>query len=114
LPLSLLISVLCGIVVGPELAHHRLLLLRITRHEEVLDVIPIVASFFRDELPWLYEMGVEVYRQSLTAKPTAVRRAYGNFIEAAHMASMGPFSHELRSERMRMLLDEMPMLLKGF
>jgi hypothetical protein len=74
----------------------------------------IVASFFRDELPWLYEMGVEVYRQSLTAKPTAVRRAYGNFIEAAHMASMGPFSRELRSERMRILLDETPMLLRDF
>lgn len=72
----------------------------------------IVASFFRDELPWLYEMGVEVYRQSLTAKPTAVRRAYGNFIEAAHMASRGPFARELRSEHMRMLLDAMPMLLR--
>ena len=32
----------------------------------------IVASFFRDDLPWLYEMGVEVYRQSLSADPAVV------------------------------------------
>jgi hypothetical protein len=75
----------------------------------------IVASYFRDELPWLYEMGVEVYRQSLTAKPTiALRRAYSNFLEAAHMASRAPFSRELRSERTRMFLDDLLMLLRDF
>src|SRR3984957_9087567 len=69
----------------------------------------------RDELPWLYEMGVEVYRQSLTAKPTvALRRAYSNFLEAAHMASRAPFSRELRSARTRMFLDDLLILLRDF
>lgn len=73
-----------------------------------------VASFFRDDLPWLYEMGVEVYRQSLCGESDAVARAYRNFAEAARVAAMGPFARELRSERMLMLLHELPMLLRQF
>lgn len=75
----------------------------------------IVASFFRDDLPWLYEMGVEVYRQSLSADPAVGVRAYRNFVEAAELAAMGPFSRELRPGReTRMLLEELPMLLRQF
>lgn len=75
----------------------------------------IVASFFRDDLPWLYEMGVELYRQSLAADAAVVRRAYRNFVEAAEFAAMGPFSRELRPGReTRMLLEELPMLLRQF
>lgn len=73
----------------------------------------IMASFFRDDMPWFYEMGVEFYRQSLSAEPAVVGRAYQNFVEAAEFAAMGPLSHELRPRReMRMLLEEIPMLLR--
>jgi hypothetical protein len=75
----------------------------------------IVASFFRDDLPWLYEMGVELYRQSLAGDPAVIRRAYRNFVEASEFAAMGPFSRELRAGReTRMLLDELPMMLRQF
>ncbi len=55
----------------------------------------VIASFFRDDLPWLYEMGAELYRQSLSAEPPVVVRAYRNFIEAAEFAAMGPPAREL-------------------
>jgi hypothetical protein len=75
----------------------------------------IVASFIRDDLPWLYEMGVEVYRQSLGGNRQSLGRSYRNFIHAAELATMGPFSRELtRSKRARMLLDDLPMILRRF
>jgi hypothetical protein len=75
----------------------------------------MVASLFRDELPWLYEIGVEVYRQSLGGDRQAVRRSYRNFVNAAEFAAMGPFGREFsRSKRARMLLEELPMMLRRF
>lgn len=75
----------------------------------------IVASFFRDDLPWLYEMGIEVYRQSVGGDRQAIARSYRNFMAAAEFASDGPFSREVsRSKRTRMLLDELPMMLRRF
>jgi len=74
----------------------------------------VASSSFRDDLPWLYEMGVEVYRQSLTARPAAVARAYRNFMQAAEMAAMGPWSNEIRSKQAMRMLDELPMLLRDF
>lgn len=75
----------------------------------------VVASFLRDDLPWLYEMGVELYRQSRSAEPPVVARAYRNFVEAAELVGMGPFPREMRTSRQtRMLLEELPMLLRRF
>ncbi len=74
----------------------------------------VASSYFRDDLPWLYEMGVELYRQSLTARPAAVARAYRNFMQAAEMAAMGPWSREIRSKQAMRMLDELPMLLREF
>jgi hypothetical protein len=72
------------------------------------------ASYVRDELPWLYEMAVELYRQSLTAEPVVISRSYRNFVRAAEMAMMGPWSRDIRSKRTMMLLDELPMLMRRF
>lgn len=75
----------------------------------------IAASFVRDDLPWLYEMGVEVYRQSLSAEPAVVTRAYRNFMQAAETTTMGAFAREMRSSHdLRMILEEIPMLLRHF
>jgi hypothetical protein len=75
----------------------------------------VIASFFRDDLPWLYEMGVELYRQSLSAEPPVVMRVYRNFVEAAEIAAAGPIARELRpNHATRMLLEELPMLLRQF
>lgn len=73
----------------------------------------VVASAFRDELPWLYEMGVEVYRHSLGRDSRAARQSYRNFARAAELAVEGPFARELaRSKRTRMALEELPRFLR--
>ena len=60
-------------------------------------------------------MGVEVYRQSLSADPAVVMRAYGNFMQAAEVTAMSPFAREMRPSRdLRMILEEVPMLLRHF
>jgi hypothetical protein len=75
----------------------------------------IVASACRDELPWLYEMGVEAYRASLSSDTALLKRSLRQFTHGAEMAAMGPFSRELRSSNeMRMLVEELPMLLHRF
>lgn len=73
----------------------------------------VAASLFRDEVPWVYEMGVEAYRISLLGDPEAERRATTSFRRAAEFVAMGPFSRELRvTPDMHFFLREMPMLLE--
>jgi hypothetical protein len=91
------------------------LAITVGRGKPNVGIVALVASsYFRDDLPWLYEMGVELYRQSLTARPAAVARAYRNFMQAAEMAAMGPWSREIRSKQAMRMLDELPMLLREF
>lgn len=72
----------------------------------------IIGSLFRDEVPWLCEMGVEAYRTSLLGNPDAERRAYQDFARACEFMTMGPPSRELRSSReLHMLMRYLPRLL---
>ena len=48
------------------------------------------ASYVRDELPWLYEMAVELYRQSLTAEPVAISRSYRKLRGGSRDSHDGP------------------------
>ena len=42
-------------------------------------------------------------------------RAYGNFMQAAEVTAMSPFAREMRPSRdLRMILEEVPMLLRHF
>lgn len=59
----------------------------------------ILASLFRDEVPWLYEIGAEAYRAGLAGDRDAQRQALATFRRAAEVAIMGPWSRELRINR---------------
>jgi hypothetical protein len=77
----------------------------------------IFTSFFRDDLPWLYTMAVELYRASLTDNREALNRAYEAFVRAVEGLDMGPFLHEMLGPSRReihMLLHELPRLLDHF
>ena len=77
--------------------------------------ILMVASFFKDEIPWLYEMASEAYRQSLLGNVDAERRAVGDFVQAWEMVERGPFSRELRMTKdMHMMFRDLPMMLERF
>jgi hypothetical protein len=77
----------------------------------------IMTSFFRDDLPWLYTMAVELYRASLSDDREAVGRAYHTFMRAIESFDRGPFMHEMfggSRREIHMLMHELPRLLDRF
>ena len=53
----------------------------------------IVASTFRDSLPWLYELGMEAYRSNANPGSHALaRKSLQKFIRAFELLDQGPFS----------------------
>jgi len=70
----------------------------------------VCASLIRDETPWLYEMGCEVYRASLSGNASVERRAYRRFMVAAEFAAMAPVGLAVSKEAQALLL-ELPLLL---
>ena len=70
----------------------------------------VCASLIRDETPWLYEMGCELYRASLSGHAPVERRAYRRFMVAAEFAAMAPPGLAVSKEA-QALLRELPLLL---
>ena len=56
-------------------------------------VILMVASMFRDELPWIYELGNEAYQMVKNGRPDA-SSAMRRFRRAAEMLMHGPMMEE--------------------
>ena len=54
----------------------------------------IIASFFRDSMPWLYEMGVEIYRMATRGSSIELQTAAHEFRQAVEFAVHGPLSSE--------------------
>lgn len=56
--------------------------------------ILIVASMLRDDLPWLYELGVEAYRAAVSGDSEQARVSLRRFQRGAEMMVRGPFPVE--------------------
>lgn len=54
----------------------------------------IVASVFRDDAPWVYELGLEAYRISRDGTPEDAKAARRRFLRAADILRHGPFGSE--------------------
>lgn len=70
--------------------------------------ILLIASYLREDFPWLYEMGAEAYRAVRAGNKTEARRGLRQFIKALEVTLHGPFSPEelggsLRHAHMREL-----------
>ena len=52
-------------------------------------MILVVASLFRDEMPWLYELAAEAYRAINSGNKPAAQRAIEQYRNAVKMASSG-------------------------
>jgi hypothetical protein len=74
----------------------------------------ILASLFRDSMPWLYEMGVEVYRVSKNGSAADLHEAAQEFRHAVEFSVHGPMSREFfgRSKEMFMVMEEIEPLLE--
>lgn len=62
-------------------------------------MILMLSSMFRDELPWLYELGVDAYRAIKTCQPDAYSTV-DRFRKAAKAIMRGPFMEEFMIDPM--------------
>lgn len=69
----------------------------------------MLASFFREEMPWLYELAMEVYRTTKTGLPEEAARARRDFRREIEFCVHGPMGEEmgLDPEMHHMLMREL-------
>ena len=61
--------------------------------------IAMLASFFRDALPWVYESGIEAYRKVKAGDSAAARKALEDFRSTAEASIHSPIAHEMFGRR---------------
>ncbi len=78
--------------------------------------ILLIASFVREDFPWLYEIGMEAYRTAKLGKPEVTQEALETFGDAAEVALRGSFMKEfgLQSDEARMVLMDLPALIDHY
>lgn len=75
----------------------------------------VMASFFRDDMPWMYELGIEAYRTARDGTPEEALASRRRFQKAAEMMRMGPFGTEdmgMDPRMMHMMVRELDHLLE--
>ena len=74
----------------------------------------IIASLLREDMPWLYEMGIEAYRTAKSGTPKAATEALRGFQRIVERSMHGPFMEEfmMSSKESRMMMHELPALLE--
>lgn len=58
----------------------------------------VLASMFRDEMPWLYELGLEAYRAAKAGLPEEAERVRRIFKRAVELMQRGPFMEEMHMD----------------
>lgn len=74
----------------------------------------IVASLFREEMPWMYELGMEAYRLSKDGSSDEATAARRRFLRAADLMKRGPFGPEefgFDTKMLHMLVRDLDHLL---
>ena len=66
----------------------------------------MVLGLLRDDMPWLYEIGVEVYRAIQRGNPSQIQKTAKSFQMALDLASHGPFAREFHDKETYFLLRE--------
>ena len=75
----------------------------------------VLASAFRDEMPWLYEIGVEAYRAAKDGTPEEAATSRRRFQRALEFIRKGPFPPEemgLDPRMIHMLLSQLDHMLE--
>ena len=72
----------------------------------------IAISFFREDYPWLYEIGLDAYRAINNNDFPTAKSAAGRFRRAVKFTLHGPYGDEfgIESKEMHMLMHEIPMI----
>jgi hypothetical protein len=59
--------------------------------------VPILIAFsmLRDDFPWLYELGINLYRTIESGDPQAIDRARKTLVNTLDLTTHGPFMFEM-------------------
>ena len=68
--------------------------------------ILFVISLIRDDIPWLYELGLEAYRAIKAGDIKEAKRAQKNFMRAADMFMHGPYMEEISDKETFLYIRE--------
>lgn len=76
--------------------------------------ILLISSFMKDEFPWIYELGLDVYRSSSESNPTKLIEARSRFVRGFKMLRHGPFMEMSRDKEIFRFIHEMAHFLENF
>ncbi|HEX9744136.1 MAG TPA: toll/interleukin-1 receptor domain-containing protein [bacterium] len=76
----------------------------------------IIASIFKDEMPWLYELGLEAYRAIKIGRPKEAFEAIESFQESVELSFRSPIFREMGmvNKEMHMYGRELPHFLRRY
>lgn len=88
----------------------------ISRRSESPIGILVIASFVKEDFPWLYELGVEVYRAAKSGDYREAREAMRAFRDVTEFTIRGPLMKEMGpySKDARMQLEELMMVTEHY
>jgi hypothetical protein len=77
--------------------------------------ILIIASLFRDDFPWLYEIGLDAYRAAKGRNIENAHDALRSFRNAAEATMGGPFIDDMGfGKESQMMLRDLPMIIDHY
>ena len=74
-------------------------------------------SAIRDDMPWIYEVGLELYRAMRQGNPRAIAEARDNLVEILEVTTHGPLMHELmrpEDEETFFMVRHIPEMMERF
>ncbi len=73
-----------------------------------------MVSLLRDDIPWLYELGMEVYRASRSSRKSAAKEALTRFRHAIKFTMHGLFMDEfmMRSKEGHMMIRDLEHMME--
>ena len=90
-------------------------MMHVSPHQSPDPALPILimVSMFRDEAPWLYELGVDVYRTYVGSQKSSFRESVRRFQSVIEMISHGPLGELfIRSKEMYIMVREIERFLE--
>jgi len=88
-------------------------LMHMSKPDDPVGFLTIIA-LFREDMPWLYELGLEVYRAIQRGNSTQIRKAGRSFETALEITAHGPFARDLHDKEAFFLIRESMELLHRY
>ena len=76
--------------------------------------LALAATIFRDSMPWIYEIGMEAYRQQIHGNSAAAKRAFQEFKSAVRSAHHPMMREFVRDKELMYITEELDMFLNEF